>query len=345
MCYRYRPFQQQLRLLGSFDYIDRFQYEGLCIHWNMIKTETQIVEMYFNQISLLIYPVVSSNALLSLNMTAENGNVSALTKINALIQSLVGHDEMTVCSSLPLKSRSQLINADATKPDYFSEEEFGLFIVNNIIEPLFQDEKNTTVAIGGGSEVKYDINGLLACTTAVSRGKKAVSAQLTMRKNLRDHSHSMEGERETTTSTMNDELQLQVTCNHVLINDLYNLIGNDLFRMDDKLLSEILAVNPFDGLTFSRNNFFVDTNNKSCKMTHDGGAGKRFARVERDNKDHRRHKDESSNFRQRYDHTRRSTTTQRKFQKRSAMNFNKNYPFEFVNKKFTEPIMLSKNFI
>lgn len=283
--------------------------------------------MYFNQISLLIYPVVSSNALLSLN-TVENGNVSALTKINALIQSLVGHDEMTICSSSssPIKNTTRALNTDKA-PDYFSEEELGLFIVNSIIEPLFQDDTNA-VAVERAPE--KHITGLLACSNVVME-KKCVAEQ-NGRKNIRE-TYSLDDEME---ANMNDEFQF-VTSN-VLINDLYNLIGNDLFRMDDKLLSEILSVNPFESLTFSKNNS-VDAN-KSCKQIVNNSCSKTdlSKRIGKD-----RRKDDGS-FRLRYDNYKRPIT-QRKYQKRNVINFDKKYPFEFVNKKFTEPLTFGKNFI
>lgn len=92
--------------------------------------------MYFNQISLLIYPVVSSSTLQSLN-SVEYSNVPALTKINTLIQNIIGCDEAAVCSSL-LKSTHNFLKSDSASPRY-SEEELGLFIINRIIEPLFDE--------------------------------------------------------------------------------------------------------------------------------------------------------------------------------------------------------------
>ncbi|XP_065219506.1 uncharacterized protein LOC135845006 [Planococcus citri] len=130
---RYRPFQHQLRGLGAYDYIDQHQYEGLCIQWNAIKAETQVVEMFFNQISLLIYPVVSATSLPFIE-SKPNEEVSALTKINAIIHSLINQENNS------RKSHEKTKRIAPKRPKYFSEEELGVFIVNNIIEPLFDDE-------------------------------------------------------------------------------------------------------------------------------------------------------------------------------------------------------------
>ncbi len=117
--------------------------------WNTIKAETQIVEMYFNQISLLIYPVVSSSSLPFLE-SVDHENVSALIKINAIIQGLISNDNES--SSLQKNASDCLLQSS----DYFDEEELGLFIVNNIIEPLFQDEdepkKDLFFTSGAGAE-------------------------------------------------------------------------------------------------------------------------------------------------------------------------------------------------
>lgn len=132
---RYRPFQHHLRGLGAYDYIDQHQYEGLCVHWNTIKAETQVVEMFFNQISLLIYPVVSASSLPFME-SKENEEVSALTKINAIIHNLINQNENNQNSKTNDKSK----RIAPKRPKYFNEEELGVFIVNNIIEPLFDDE-------------------------------------------------------------------------------------------------------------------------------------------------------------------------------------------------------------
>lgn len=130
---RYRPFQHQLRGLGAYDYIDQHQYEGLCVQWNAIKAETQVVEMFFNQISLLIYPVVSATSLPFIE-SKPNEDESALTKINAIIHNLINQENNSN------KNQDKIKRIIPKRPKYFSEEELGVFIVNTIIEPLFDDE-------------------------------------------------------------------------------------------------------------------------------------------------------------------------------------------------------------
>lgn len=129
-----------MRGLGAYDYIDQHQYEGLCVHWNTIKAETQVVEMFFNQISLLIYPVVSATSLPFME-SKQNEEVSALTKINAIIHNLINQNE-NGANSKNEKSKRII----PKRPKYFSEEELGVFIVNNIIEPLFDDEDEPKLA-------------------------------------------------------------------------------------------------------------------------------------------------------------------------------------------------------
>lgn len=107
--------------------------------------ETQIVEMYFNQISLLIYPVVSTTSLSFVEAATpakDNEELSALTKINAIIHSIMSCEENNGNNADAAKCKKILTR----RPKYFSEEELGVFIVNNIIEPLFDEDRKEVVA-------------------------------------------------------------------------------------------------------------------------------------------------------------------------------------------------------
>lgn len=172
-----------------YDYIDQAQYEKLCILWNTIKAETQIVEMYFNQISLLIYPVVSSTTLPFLE-SVDNEDVSALIKINAIIHTLINYDETTSTATLK-KNVSRLLKSDSKSKStttYLNEEELGVFIVNSIIEPLFEDEESNHTSKGAGVATKNYFDGVenafarnVAMTNADDKGTGGGSAKKALR--------------------------------------------------------------------------------------------------------------------------------------------------------------------
>lgn len=249
--------------------------------------ETQIVEMYFNQISLLIYPVVSSGTLLSLN-SAEYSNVPALTKINALIQSLMGCDETAVCSSL-LKNTSRLLKSGIA-PVRFNEEELSLFIVNNIIEPLFAEEDEND---GNFSKIEYTVKQ--AEDLISYEDESSVGDDDNTKDSFEPCSMDVVDVVFHTGGNLN---QLHFLRSSIFINDLYGLIGNDIFRIDDKLLNELLIANPYESLTQTKSMF---SSRPTTRKQND--QSKRYDRSD-------------ANFRARYDYYKRPTS-QRKYQKRN----------------------------
>lgn len=304
-----------------YDYIDRPQYEKLCILWNTIKAETQIVEMYFNQISLLIYPVVSSTTLPFLE-SVDNEDVSALIKINAIIHTLINYDETTSTATLK-KNVTRLLKSDSTEkpsttsPPYINEEELGIFIVNSIIEPLFEDEESTSSfkTAAGVSPKKKDFlkradKAFVADSSLTSSktGEKGANPGPTDRKGLRCMSPEISDfvlER-----GMN---QLQVLKSNWLTNDLYSI-----FKMEDQLLLSNI---------FSNSRIKSLVNDDKGGKFHDGRGGvtdptKKFSRA-------------GDNFRGiRYDSQKRSTF-QRKYPKKA---YDKKFTYgnyEFINKKFS----------
>lgn len=317
--YRYRPFQQQLRILGVYDYIDRPQYEKLCILWNTIKAETQIVEMYFNQISLLIYPVVSSTTLPFLE-SVDNEDVSALIKINAIIHTLISYDEKTSAATLK-KNVSRLLKSDSTvKPSttstpYFNEEELGVFIVNSIIEPLFEEEestkspfKTTTRASPKKNDhfLKKVANNSLTSSNTREKGGNAGTGP-TAKKVLRCMSPEISDF--VLEHGMN---QLQVLKNNWFTSDLCNI-----FKMDDQLLLSNIFSNP-------RIKSLVGDDKGAKFCDNRGGATDATKKLNR----------AGDNFRSiRCDNQKRSTF-QRKYPKKG---YDKKFTFgnyEFINKKF-----------